>query len=385
MNLRRLGFSRVYSYGTSDFVRLPGRAGPATFVFGTPYSDMLKHLCKPNNEDAAWVTATGLRDMLQRDASVKTSPHQWQSLASGAGPTPDALGPLPATSAQWLPKVPSASSTSLSPSSPTATVIDGDGNRRVQGKAAEGERVTVAEHDFVLCFDSRVFALVCDDLRFRGLHSVTNDDGIAKLVGEGLTGFTSLALAPTLGVTRSSSSPNPGSGLSASAASPNNASGTERRAQSVHVILLHTPDNLADAAVAGRLTGHIAQMLCTAAASAEPWVVEKEGEGEVNSTLSSAAPGDMISASAALSHGDSEEVDGNGDSTRVSRRARMEAEARGGQDEKDQEVDVKSATTEVSFAWDAPMPASTVRRVLRDVELEMGLVIGSMLHQEWRF
>ena len=110
MNARGFPESRVYSYGASDAVRLPGRMGPVPFEFGVSYSHILSSM-GAGWHNAQWLIDVGLMPMLQRNAAVKSAPESWFSHLTDAA---------------------------------------------------------AREIDFVLCFDVRVFDVVVADLVRRG-------------------------------------------------------------------------------------------------------------------------------------------------------------------------------------------------------------------------
>jgi hypothetical protein len=83
--VRQLGYQRVSSYGTSDAVRLPGRAGAThAFPFGTRYADILTRMIAGDAAMAAWMAQFGLTAMLQRNAGLKEAPESWPALSDAS-------------------------------------------------------------------------------------------------------------------------------------------------------------------------------------------------------------------------------------------------------------------------------------------------------------
>jgi hypothetical protein len=125
-NLLRAGYpsSLLRSYGSWDSVRLPAYIGGAiAFDFGTPYEYMCSTLNQSGPGASQWMKETGMQAMLERDASVKSSPDRWQDL-------------------------------------PVATTSP--------------KQDTIYSHDIVVCFDSQVYRLVAEDLHAKGLVPVGN-------------------------------------------------------------------------------------------------------------------------------------------------------------------------------------------------------------------
>ncbi|CAM9357044.1 unnamed protein product [Ectocarpus fasciculatus] len=111
---------RAQSYGTGREVRLPGKdsKSPQSFPFGTPYVEIRDFLARQNE---ALFRRNSVLGLLERNATTKRAPERWQSL--------------------------------------------------------DGEHV--ASFDVVVCFESRVFDLVVEDLQqrdpdtFKPLHVVS--------------------------------------------------------------------------------------------------------------------------------------------------------------------------------------------------------------------
>ncbi|CAM9733408.1 unnamed protein product [Discosporangium mesarthrocarpum] len=111
---------RVKSYGTGREVRLPGKdaRNPKSFAFGTPYLQIYDEL---EQLDAALFERNSVLSLLRRDAATKVAPERWQD---------------------------------------------------VRG-------VQIAEFDTVVCFETRVFDQVVEDLQgrdpetFKPLHVVS--------------------------------------------------------------------------------------------------------------------------------------------------------------------------------------------------------------------
>eukprot|EP00903_Cladosiphon_okamuranus_P006917 g6732.t1 len=111
---------RVRSFGTGREVKLPGKdsKSPQSFPFGTPYVEIRDFLARQNE---ALFRRNSVLGLLERDAATKRAPERWQSL----------------------------------------------------------ESEDVASFDVVVCFESRVFDLVVEDLHqrdpdtFKPLHVVS--------------------------------------------------------------------------------------------------------------------------------------------------------------------------------------------------------------------
>lgn len=79
------GFTKVASLGTGRMVRLPAATseGQVSFVFGTPYTDILKELEGQAEADAKlqeFYRRTKLLDILRRNARIKTAPERLQNI-----------------------------------------------------------------------------------------------------------------------------------------------------------------------------------------------------------------------------------------------------------------------------------------------------------------
>ncbi|CAB1101574.1 unnamed protein product [Ectocarpus sp. CCAP 1310/34] len=111
---------RAQSFGTGREVRLPGKdsKSPQSFPFGTPYVEIRDFLARQNE---ALFRRNSVLGLLERNATTKRAPERWQSLDGGH----------------------------------------------------------VASFDVVVCFESRVFDLVVEDLQqrdpdtFKPLHVVS--------------------------------------------------------------------------------------------------------------------------------------------------------------------------------------------------------------------
>jgi hypothetical protein len=338
--LTQSGFTSVRSYGTSDLVRLPSRTGPRIFPFAVPYPTMLRALM-PTPEDEEWVETMGLVGMLQRDAAVKSHPEQWQALMSGGGQRPTSPGLAPQHPPGALVTAPHIASLPW-PHPPPPPTSSAHGHGHGHG-GSHGGGLTVLDHDFVLCFDARVYGQVLDDLRYRGMVS----GGARAGWSAGLAASSPSAAAGGWGGVRWSSSPR----ASASVVPP---------ARSVHVILLHTQDNLADAAVAGRQAAALAQAL-TAAAVAETDAKEREEALSARKRAKGAGGGAGAMA-------DDDEDGGGGAGDDGDRGMEGEWGGGGGRGRR-----APSASGPV------------VRGALRDLERMLGLQAGCLLHEEWTF
>ena len=261
ISLANQGFTKVYSYGTSDLVRLPSRSGPIPFYFGTSYTSMLNRLCLPFPEDSAWTTLTGLRSMLERDANIKSSPQQWQSLLSGGGPKPTEYGLIP-------PCIPMNNSPIL-------------GIKQILNN--NQDTIKVIDHDFVICFDLRVYEQVILDLHYRGftpsMDNALSDNQSSSSSPNNGSIISKLLMVPTfsfynpngnmlhsLPTANASSIPqnNNNANTNTSTTSSDTVVSSTSPKKRVQIILLHTRDNLADAAIAGRLATLLAQYICYA-------------------------------------------------------------------------------------------------------------------------
>ena len=79
------GFTKVASLGTGRMVRLPAATaeGQVSFVFGTPYTEILKELEGQAEADAKlqeFYRRTKLLDILRRNARIKTAPERLQKI-----------------------------------------------------------------------------------------------------------------------------------------------------------------------------------------------------------------------------------------------------------------------------------------------------------------
>jgi RNA polymerase II subunit A C-terminal domain phosphatase SSU72 len=79
------GFTKVASLGTGRMVRLPAATaeGQVSFVFGTPYTEILKELEGQAEADAKlqeFYRRTKLLDILRRNARIKTAPERLQNI-----------------------------------------------------------------------------------------------------------------------------------------------------------------------------------------------------------------------------------------------------------------------------------------------------------------
>eukprot|EP00656_Telonema_subtile_P015223 TRINITY_DN17941_c0_g2_i2.p1 TRINITY_DN17941_c0_g2~~TRINITY_DN17941_c0_g2_i2.p1 ORF type:complete len:156 (+),score=32.66 TRINITY_DN17941_c0_g2_i2:113-580(+) len=68
---------KVDSFGTGRHCKLPGPSvhEPAVFPFGMPYKEMMSQL---QSQDASLYSHNGVLEMLERNASIKACPQQWQ-------------------------------------------------------------------------------------------------------------------------------------------------------------------------------------------------------------------------------------------------------------------------------------------------------------------
>eukprot|EP01138_Halocafeteria_seosinensis_P014283 gb/GECG01014583.1/.p1 GENE.gb/GECG01014583.1/~~gb/GECG01014583.1/.p1 ORF type:complete len:298 (+),score=43.83 gb/GECG01014583.1/:1-894(+) len=69
---------KVQSFGTARQVKLPGESHSATFPFGTKYTEILEYVKDPSRRE--WSEEKGVTDMLERNVQLKGSPERWQEV-----------------------------------------------------------------------------------------------------------------------------------------------------------------------------------------------------------------------------------------------------------------------------------------------------------------